>query len=48
MIWIQTVWHSDGIPERFKNSGKNLQMTEKHAKLPSMQKVAVPEQLNPR
>ena len=48
MIWIQTVRHSGGISERFKNSGKNLQMTEKHVKLPSMQKVKVPVQLNPR
>ena len=43
LIWIQTVWHSDGIPERFifkANFEKTKQQTtEKHAKLPSMQEV---------
>ena len=45
LIWIQTIGHSDGIPERFFEKKliffflKNLQTTKKHVKLPSMQKV---------
>ena len=43
LIWLQTVWHFDGIPERLFEKvylkKKNLQITKKHAKLPSMQRV---------
>ena len=42
LIWIQTVWHSYGIPERFflkKLMFKKIQMTKKHAKVPSTQRV---------
>ena len=41
LIWIQTVWQSDGIPERFFlniNFDKSRQTTKKHAILPSMQR----------
>ena len=41
LIWIQTVGHFDGIPDRiFENNDseeKNQQMIKKHAKLPSIQ-----------
>ena len=42
LIWIQSVWHSDGIPERifrkvyFEN---NRQRTKKHEKFPRGQRV---------
>ena len=42
LIWIQTVWHSDCIPERtFLKSlfWKNQQMTKKHAKFPRRQRL---------
>ena len=42
LIWIQTVLHSDGIPERFflkKLIKKYPQTTKKRAKTPSMQRV---------
>ena len=46
LIWIQTVWHSDGIPERFffffwKKFilKKSTDDKKKHAELPSMQRV---------
>ena len=43
VIWIQTVWHSDGILkdffEKVNLKKKNPQMTKKDAKLPSMQRV---------
>ena len=41
LIWIQTVWHSDGISFVFfekVNFKKNPQITKKHAKLPNMQR----------
>ena len=42
LIWIQNVWHSDGIPERIFRKRwfwKNHQTTIKHAKLPRRQLV---------
>ena len=39
LIRIQTVSHSDGIPERFLFLKLILKMTKKHEKLHSMQKV---------
>ena len=42
LIWIQTVWHSDGVPERFfwKSSfWKVSRQQQMHEKLQSMQKV---------
>ena len=42
LIWIQTLWRSDGIPERiFRKVSfwKNQQTTKEHEKLPSMQCV---------
>ena len=45
LIWIQTVWHSDGTPERiFKNVNfekKSADITKNHAKFPSMLRVNV-------
>ena len=43
LFWFQTIWHSDGIPER--NLWKSWlwtyqQMTKMHAKLPSMQEIS--------
>ena len=46
LIWIQTVWHFDGIPERIFQKvdfEKNQQTTKKHAKLPSRQRVGLLE-----
>ena len=39
-IWIQNVWHSDGIPEKFfwKKKIIHRRQKKKHAKLPSMQR----------
>ena len=37
LILIQTVWHSDWFKK--DNFEKNQQMTKKHARLPSMQRV---------
>ena len=45
LIWIQTIWQTDHIPERFfwkkylKKKKKNPQTTKKHAKWPSMPRV---------
>ena len=40
LIRIQTVWHSVATTKEFlKKNGKNQQMTIKHAKLHSMQRV---------
>ena len=42
LISIQTVWHSDGVPERsyFKdNFEKKVSRQQNHGKLPSMQRV---------
>ena len=36
LIWIQSIYHSDG-PER--NLKKNQQMTKKHEKFPRVQRV---------
>ena len=42
LIWIQTVWHFDGIPERFfLKKLIEKKKTKKHAKLPSMQRVKI-------
>ena len=37
LIWIQSVWHSDGIPERsleIVEFEKNQQTTKKHENFP--------------
>ena len=43
LVWIQTVWHSDGIPERIFRKNrfwkKISRRQQKHEKLPSMQTV---------
>ena len=43
LIWIQTIWHSDGIPEILKNKWfikkRSADDKKKHAKIPSMQRV---------
>ena len=42
LIWIQTVWHPDGIPERVfqKNDFENKSADDKiHEKLHSMQRA---------
>ena len=41
LIWIQTAWHSDGIPEIIfkKVDFEKNQMTKKHAKLPRGQRL---------
>ena len=42
LIWVQTLRHFDGIPERIFRKvdfGKNQQTAKKHEKLPRMQRV---------
>ena len=41
MVWIQTVWHSDSIPEIFfeKVDSKNISRRQKYEKLSSRQRV---------
>ena len=43
LIWIQTFWHSDSVPERFLKKKAILKKVSrrqhKHEKLPSLQRV---------
>ena len=43
LIWIKTAWHSDSVPEKIfgKVDFEKCQMTPKHEKLPSMQRVYI-------
>ena len=45
LIWIQTVWHSDSVPERFfwgKLILKKVsRQQQKHEKSPSIQRVNI-------
>ena len=43
LIWVQTVWHSNGIPEiifQKVDFEKNQQMTKKYTNLPIMPRVS--------